>query len=35
LLETDIEDYELDENGARVITYREDLAKATKFLEKK
>jgi len=33
LLETDVEDFEIDENGARIITAREDLAKVTKFLE--
>jgi YebC/PmpR family DNA-binding regulatory protein len=33
LLETDIEDYELSEDGARIVTAREDLAKVTKFLE--
>jgi len=33
LLETDVEDFEIDENGARIVTAREDLAKVTKFLE--
>jgi len=33
LLETDVEDFEIDENGARIITAREDLSKVTKFLE--
>jgi len=33
LLETDVEDFEIDENGARIVTAREDLSKVTKFLE--
>ena len=35
ILETDVEDYEVDENGARIVTAREDLAKVTKFFEDK
>lgn len=35
VLETEVEDYEVDENGARIITAREDLAKVTKFFEDK
>ncbi len=33
LLETDIEDYELSPEWARIVTSRENLAKVTKFLE--
>jgi len=35
LLETDVEDYEIKDWLARIVTAREDLAKVTKFLEDK
>jgi len=35
VLETDIEDYEINDGIARIVTAREDLSKVTKFLEEK
>jgi transcriptional/translational regulatory protein YebC/TACO1 len=35
ILETDIEDYEINDGIARIVTSREDLSKVTKFLEEK
>ena len=35
ILETDVEDYEINDGIARIVTAREDLSKVTKFLEEK